>query len=227
MSTLLETKHLLRKMLDWKAAFGAVLFISPLLLFCGEGLGQIFVVTNAIKVGSRLEALGKPASIQFAEEEAWKCIIDIAVGLWESEYGVGQFCQNLPTTMDSPLPDRDINFFPWALTEAQTSKLMMSHNMWFSNWRWLQKTGSIWRQVCCVKSEDSLFMSAHRRSRSVDSVNPQTWKDPFSQSFKIGGSGDERDSLIVTPDNILEPSHLDICANGHWQTIEEPFDADD
>ncbi|KAK0467343.1 uncharacterized protein EV420DRAFT_1474663 [Desarmillaria tabescens] len=55
----------------------------------------------------------------------------------------------------------------------------------------------------------------------------QTWKDLFSQSFKIGGSGDERDSLIVTPDDILEPSHLDICANEHWQTIEEPFDADD
>ncbi len=38
------------RLTDWKAAFGVAVFISPLIIFCGEGLGQVCALTGTIKV---------------------------------------------------------------------------------------------------------------------------------------------------------------------------------
>ncbi|PBK68630.1 hypothetical protein ARMSODRAFT_1019744 [Armillaria solidipes] len=49
-SAMLGAGRLKRRLTDWKAAFGAAMFISPLVIFCGEGLGQVCALIAAIKV---------------------------------------------------------------------------------------------------------------------------------------------------------------------------------
>ncbi len=51
-SAVLGAGRLKRRLADWKAAFGAAMFISPLIIFCGEGLGQVGALTGAIRVRS-------------------------------------------------------------------------------------------------------------------------------------------------------------------------------
>lgn len=49
-STMLGAGHLKHQLTDWKATFGTAAFISSLIIFCGEGLGQVCILTDTIKV---------------------------------------------------------------------------------------------------------------------------------------------------------------------------------
>ncbi|KAK0239000.1 hypothetical protein EDD85DRAFT_951212 [Armillaria nabsnona] len=178
-SAVLGAGCLKRRLADWKAAFGAAIFISPLIIFCGEGLGQVSALTGAIRAGSRIEAVGKPLTVRLVEREAWKCIVGVAAGMWDAEFGLAQFLQAIAGTIASPQAHTDEDFFKEALDDAQLYKLELEYNVAESNKRWLQETLPAWRQGCAIKTTDGLYVKKRQRSRSMDSVERHSWTQLF------------------------------------------------
>ncbi|KAK0436515.1 hypothetical protein EV421DRAFT_1907856 [Armillaria borealis] len=178
-SAMLGAGRLKHWLTDWKAAFGAAMFISPLIIFCGEGLGQVCALTGAIKAGSRVEALGKPLTVRLVEREAWKCIIGVAAGMWNSEVGLAQFLDGISNTINSLQARTNEDFFHDALDDAQWYKLELEYNVSESNGQWFEESLPAWRQGCTIKAQDGLYMEKHRCSRSVDSVDRCSWTQLF------------------------------------------------
>ncbi|KAK0243342.1 hypothetical protein EDD85DRAFT_947492 [Armillaria nabsnona] len=196
-SAVLGARRLKRRLTDWKAAFGAAVFISPLIIFCGKGLGQVCALTGTIKAGSRVEALGKPLTVWLVEREAWRCIIGVAAGMWDSEFGLAQFLDGIADTIDSLQARADENFFQQALNDVQQYKLELEHNMSESNRRWLQESLPAWRQECTIKAQDGLYVKNHRRSRSVDSVDRSLWTQLFVPPMVHTEDDSEEDEYVT------------------------------
>ncbi len=113
------------------------------------------------------------------EREAWKCIVGVAAGMWDAEFGLAQFLEWIASIIASPQAQTDENFFKEALDDARLYKLELQHNVSESNKRWLRETLLAWRQECAIETPDGLYVKKRQRSRSMDSVDRHSWTQLF------------------------------------------------
>ncbi|KAK0197864.1 hypothetical protein F5146DRAFT_1130779 [Armillaria mellea] len=202
-SGVLGARCLKRQLADWKAAFGAAMFMSPLIIFCGEGLGQVGTMMGAIRAGSRIEAMGKPLTVRLVERAAWKCIISVAAGMWDAEFRLAEFLDAISSTIASWQAQTDENFFEVALDDARLYKLEWKYNVSESNKRWLWDTLPAWRQEGPLERSDSWSVLKHQHRRSVDSADRHSWNQLFvvpmeeDPSEKETGAEDQNEDLTI------------------------------
>ncbi|KAK0191842.1 hypothetical protein F5146DRAFT_1135527 [Armillaria mellea] len=202
-SGVLGAGRLKRRLADWKAAFGAAMFMSPLIIFCGEGLGQVGTMMGAIRAGSRIEAMGKPLMVRLVERVAWKYIIGVAAGMWDAEFGLAEFLDTISSTIASWQAQTDENFFEVALDDARLYKLEWKYNVSESNKRWLRDTLLAWRQEGPLERPDSWSILKRQHRRLVDSVDRHSWNQLFvvpmeeDPSEKETGMEDQNEDLTI------------------------------
>ncbi|KAK0224379.1 hypothetical protein IW262DRAFT_1459431 [Armillaria fumosa] len=172
-----------RKMSDWKVTFGGAIFISPLIIFCKARMGQVGTLVSMIKAGRRIDALGKPLTIRFLERQAWRCIIGVAAGMWDSETGIGQFLEATTLMFHCHHAEDDKNFFTEARNQLSAGEIPKATVRVERNHRWLEDSLRWWTDALEERDgrpAEGMYITKLRRRRSLDSVYKPSWEGIFN-----------------------------------------------